>query len=259
MLAALPLPAVPPTLLMGRRIAVLGSGSGLGLAVARAAEAAGAEVLGIDPDPAFAHVAELYRADPGDGAAMEAVAAALPEGLDGLALFPDLSGDPARVLAQGVMGPRLLAEALAPRLAPGAAIVARAAPATPERTQALPMIRAALALRPDGLAPFPARWGLDAEPGKALALAGWAMAAWVMARAHAWPGLRVNAVAPAAPDGRLPPALAARMGRPEAEGAEIAARATLFLLSGPAQGLTGAVLAADGGLQAQIQTSLEGL
>jgi NAD(P)-dependent dehydrogenase (short-subunit alcohol dehydrogenase family) len=259
MLAPAPLATIPPTLLTGRRVAVLGSGGGLGRAVAAAARAAGAEVTGIDPRAAFADVDALIRADLTDPAAIDAAAAALPDGLDALALFPDLpSGDPATVLAHGVIAPLRLAEALAPRLAPGAAIVLRGAIQSGWGAH-LAAIRAARALRSDDLPGFVTRWGLDAEPLRAPLLAGWALQAWALARATAWPGLRINTVIPAAPDGRLPPERAAALGLAEGDGSTIAARAALYLMSPLSQGLTGAGVAADGGLSARLQTGHAGL
>jgi NAD(P)-dependent dehydrogenase (short-subunit alcohol dehydrogenase family) len=256
MLAPAALAALPPTLLMGRRVVVLGSGGGLGRAVAQAARDAGAEVLGIDPRAAFGPVDALYRAGPDEA---EAVAAALPDDLDALVLTPDLTEpDPAVILKHGVTGPIRLAEALAPRLPPGAAIVVRGAHG-PDRAAHLPAIRAGRSLRPDDATAFAARWGLTAEPARAPLLAGWAMAAWALSRAAAWPHLRVNAITPAAPDGRLPPAQAAALGIPESEGAQIAARAAVFLISPLSMGLTGAQLATDGGLAAQTQSVHEGL
>ncbi|PWE31564.1 hypothetical protein C4N9_00675 [Pararhodobacter marinus] len=249
-----------PPLLRDKRIAVMGSGSGLGLAVARAAEAAGAEVLGIDREARFDHLAELYRLDPGDPASVDALAQALPDDLDGLALFPALpDGPPARQLAHGLAAPKRLAALLAPRLAPGAGIVVRGATADANRTGALAAIRAGASLAPGDCDAFAERWSLNAEPTRTPRLIGWAMTAWAQSRAVAWPGLRVNAVIPAAPDGRLPLALAADLGLDAGDGASIAARAAIFLLSDLAQGLTGASLAADGGLSAQTQTRLEGL
>jgi NAD(P)-dependent dehydrogenase (short-subunit alcohol dehydrogenase family) len=259
MLAPAPLATIPPTLLSGRRVAVLGSGGGLGRAVAAAAQAAGAEVTGIDPRASFAHLDTLIRADLTDPAAIDAAAAALPDGLDALALFPDLPGtDPAAVLAHGVIAPLRLAQALAPRLAPGAAIVLRGA-LEMGRDGHLPAIRAARALRTGDLPAFVSRWGLDAEPARAPLLAGWALQAWALARAAAWPGLRINTVIPAAPDGRLPPAQAAALGLAEGDGTTLAARAALYLMSPLSQGLTGAGIAADGGLSARLQTGHEGL
>lgn len=251
--------ALPSTLLQGRRIVVLGSASGLGRAVAQATEAAGAEVLGVDGAAVFDHLAALYCADLSDPAALDAVAAALPDGIDGLALFPALKGPaPAPTLAQGLLAPRHLADALAHKMAPNGAIVARAAPPHAAWATSLAQVRAAAALRWEDLDGFVARWGLDVEPTLAPRLTGWGMLAWVMANRWAWSaqGLRVNALTPASPDGHLPPPVSIHT---TAEGADIAARAAVFLLSGLSQGLTGANLAADGGLSAQIQTRLEGL
>lgn len=259
MLAAAALAQVPPTLLLGRRVAVLGSGGGLGRAVAAAAQAAGAEVLGLDTRAVFDHVDALFRFDPADPQAAEGLAAALPDGLYALVLAPDLPPDPGALIAQGVALPVRLAEALAPRMAHGGAIVARAAPPGADRSAYLAAIRAARSVRPDQGAVFAGRWGLDAEPTRAPRLAGWALGAWALARATTWPHLRVNAIAPAAPDGRLPPAQAAALGMSEGDGAAVAARAVLFLISPLSQGLTGACLATDGGQAAQLQSVHEGL
>lgn len=259
MLTADALAAIAPTLLTGRRVAVLGAGGGLGAAVAAAARAGGAQVLGLDPRARFDGLDALYRYDPADPGAAQALAAALPDGLEALVLMPDLSGlDPAAVLDQGCALPLALAQALAPRMAPGGAIVVRGATG-PDRAAHLAAIRAARALRPGQGTAFAERWGLLAEPARAPLLAGWALGAWAMARATAWPGLRVNAVAPAAPDGRLPPATAAAAGMDQATGPALAARAALFLISPLSQGLTGACLAADGGMAAQMHAVAEGL
>lgn len=254
--------ASTPLLLQGRRVVVLGSGGGLGQAVALTAGAAGAEVLGVDDARAFDGLAALYRAELSDPAALDAVVAALPEGIDALALFPDPgAGDPASVLARALLAPRHLAEALAPKLAAGAAIIARAAPPHAAWAASLAETRAAAALRWDDVAGFVTRWGLDGEPARAPRTAGWGLLAWVMAHRWAWAGrgIRVNALTPAAPDGRLPPEIAAARGLQASAGITQAANAALFLMSDLSTGLTGANLAADGGLSARITTQLDGL
>lgn len=250
-----------PPLLSGRRIAVMGSAHGLGRAVAAAAEAAGAEVLGIDADKAFDHVSAFYRVDLGDGPSVDALAQALPDGLDGLALFPALpdGAAPDQVMALGVMAPVRLAMALAPRMAKGAAIVVRGAPPHADHAASLGAVRAALALNPDALNGFAARWGLDAEPVRAPRLAGWAMQAWAQARRWDWPGVRTAALVTARPDGGLTPAVQAARGIEQDTARAQAAQAAVFLLSDLAAGLTGATLAADHGLSAQIETGLQGL
>jgi NAD(P)-dependent dehydrogenase (short-subunit alcohol dehydrogenase family) len=259
---AAPALAPLPPLLPGRRVVVLGSGGGLGRAVALTAEAAGAEVLGVDEARVFDGLAALYRADLADPAALDAAAAALPEGIAALALFPDPgAGDAASVLARALVAPRRLAEALAPKLAPGAAIVARGAPPHAAWHEALAETRAAAALRWEDVAGFVTRWRLDAEPARAVRTAGWGMLAWVAARRWTWAarGVRVNALTPAAPDGRLPPEVAAARGVEAGRGTEDAARAALFLMSDLSVGLTGANVAADGGLSARISAQLDGL
>lgn len=261
--APAPFAAMLPPLLTGRRVAVMGSASGLGLAVARAAEAAGAEVIGIDDRRGFEAVSALVLADLHDPGALDAAAAQLPDDLDALALFPDPGqGGPAQVLARALVAPRHLAQALAPRMAPGGAIVLRGAPPHAARSARLAEVRAAMALRHGDADGFAARWGLDAEPGRTLSTVGWALQSWAMAKCRAWAdrGIRLNAVLPATPDGLLPPAVVAagRSGGAQA-GTEAAARAALFLMSPLSAGITGATLAADFGLSATISTSLDGL
>lgn len=252
-----------PTLLPGKRVAILGSARGLGLAVARAATEAGAEVIGIDAVTGFDHVAEFYHLDPSDLGAIDRLAAALPEGLDGLCLLPahDPTDAPDLALMRAVMGPKRLAEQMAPRMAHGATILTQGAAFDPARTQHLALIRAALALRPETALGFGQRWGLMAEPMLVPKLTAWAMEAWAMQHRAAWGpnGPRTACLVTASPDGRLPAALAATRGLDAGAGQQQAAGAAVFLLSALAAGLTGAALAADGGLSAETQTSLEGL
>lgn len=238
-----------PRLLAGRKIAVLGSASGLGLAVAAACDESGAEVFGIDTAPVFSHLSAFYRFDPADPLAADAVAAALPDGLDGLALCP------AGGLAQALTLPKRLATLLAPRMARPGAILARTAPVTGDWAASLALIRAAAALRPGDEDRFAAQWSLDREPALAQRAIGWGMLAFVLSHHARWPGVRVNALTTCAADGRLPLHHAAD----PAEGPRLAAQAAVFLLSPLSAGLSGANLAADGGMSAQIQTSLEGL
>ncbi|MGP9791713.1 hypothetical protein [Roseinatronobacter sp. NSM] len=263
MTAALPpLAKVPPLLLAGKRVVVLGSGSGLGRAVALHAEHAGAEVLGVDDRKVFDGLAALYHADLHDPAALDAAAHALPDGIDGLALLPDPgTGGPEQTLARKLLAPRHLAQALLPKLAHGAALLACAAPPHATWQAQLGETRAAMALRWDDLGGFVTRWGLLAEPDRAGRTAGWAMQAWVMAQRNRWAdrAIRVNTLTPASHDGRLPPDIVAESGQDAASGTNTAACTALFLMSDLSQGLTGANLAADGGLSARIMTSLHGL
>jgi hypothetical protein len=208
-------------------------------------------------------VAEFYHLDPSDTGAIDRLASVLPDGLDGLCLLPayDASDAPDLALMRGVMGPKRLAEGIAARMAHGAAIITQGAAFDPARAQHLALIRAALALRPETATGFAQRWGLLAEPTLTPKLIGWAMEAWALQHRAAWgpQGARSACLVTASPDGRLPPAICAARGVDAAIGQQQAAAAAIYLLSALASGVTGAALAADGGLSAETQTSLEGL
>jgi NAD(P)-dependent dehydrogenase (short-subunit alcohol dehydrogenase family) len=245
-------------LLHGKRIAVLGSAHGLGLAVARLADAAGAEVHGIDQTRSFDGLSAFYRADLTNPDSALAVAHALPDGLDGIVVLPAMgSADPQAVLTHGLLAARDLVQAVAPKLAQGGAIVLRAVPVTEHWAALLPETRAAMALRHDGCAGFVKRWGLGLEPSRAVQTVGWALRGWTMAQAQAYAaqGIRLNAIAPAHPDGHLTTAGIAG----SVDGPTLAAQAVLYLLSDLSAGLTGAVLATDGGLSAQMLCRMDGL
>ena len=127
--------------------------------------------------------------------------------------------------------------------------------------ECLPEIRAAMALRHEGVGGFIPRWGLDAEPARAERLAGWAMLAFAMAQRWRWAArdIRINALTPAHTDGYLPPEISAARGHDGARGTLDAARAAIFLLSDLSSGMTGANLASDGGLAAQMLCRRDGL
>lgn len=247
------------TLLSGKRIAILGSAFGLGLALARAAESAGAEVHGIDQTRNFEALAAFYMADLADPDALRAVARALPEGLDGIALLPALpDGAPRDILLQCLLAPRLLAEEIAPRLTKGASIVLRGAPLSHHWDERLPEIRAAMALRHDAVDNFIPRWGLNLDPARIPQTIGWALNAWAMSHCHRW-AVRINTLTPASPDGHLPPAITAATGENAPNGTDHAAQAAFFLLSDLSRGMTGANLVTDGGLTAQRLCRRDGL
>jgi hypothetical protein len=162
---------------------------------------------------------------------------------------------------RGVMGPKRLAERMAPRMAQGTAIITQGAAFDAARTQHLALIRAALALRPETAVGFGQRWGLIAEPMLVPKLTAWAMEAWAMQHANAFGplGPRTACLVTASPDGRLPGRISAARGLDAGMGQSQAAHTAVFLLCALAAGITGAALAADGGLSAETQTSLEGL
>ena len=100
-----------------------------------------------------------------------------------------------------------------------------------------------------------------AEPALTPRLIAWAMEAWVMQHRWSWApqGPRTACLVTASLDGRLPPHIAAARGLEAGMGQHQAAQEAVFMFSALAAGMTGSSLAADGGLSAETQTSLEGL
>lgn len=103
-----------------RRILVTGAASGIGASLAARLRAAGDMVIGLD------RAGGDMVCDLADSAAIAAAAAGIEGALDGIAHVAGLPGtaDPAAIMAVNLDAPRLLTQALASRLAPGAAIVA---------------------------------------------------------------------------------------------------------------------------------------
>lgn len=104
---------------MSRRILVTGAASGIGAALAARLAAAGDTVIGLD------RAGSDVTCDLADPAAIAAVSQGIAGPLDGIAHVAGLPGtaDPQAIMAVNCEAPRLLTEALATRLAPGAGVV----------------------------------------------------------------------------------------------------------------------------------------
>lgn len=221
--------------LEGRTIVVTGVAGPMGAACARALDAMGAAVIGVDGERVFDHCTTFLRADLADAEAVDAVAAALPEGVAGLVCldWPEGAGM-ADFLARALVAPKRLAGAV--RLAPGAGVAVLGAPVHLWGDRA--RVRAAAALEAGDEAGFVARWGLAAEPAGVPALVRAGLAAWAMGAAAR--RMRANAVAPGAD--------------PAAAGA-----AAAWLMAPLADAVAGAVIAADGGVAARRLAAAEGI
>lgn len=75
--------------LSGKTIVVTGAASGIGAETARFVRAQGARILAVDRNEPSAEVDAFHRADLSDGAAIERLIRALPDGIDGLANIAD--------------------------------------------------------------------------------------------------------------------------------------------------------------------------
>jgi len=252
-------------LLQGKRIVVTGSASGIGLETARLLTAQGAEVLGVDLTKSFDHVEEFYRADLGDKRTIQALADALPDGIDGLVnnagLPPTKPAE--KLLAINLVAPKYLTNILIPKLNDNASIVNVASLAGIGWPQAIEAIRASEMLDFDGIPDFIQHWGVGNEGGRSYFFTKEAIIAWTMQNRWTWRdrGIRMNAVSPGPVDTPILGDFLATLGARAEEDARIMDRpghatdiapVIAFLLSDLSAWIRGTNIPADGGMSSNI-------
>lgn len=236
---------------MSRRFLVTGSASGIGAALTARLRAGGDTVIGLD------RAGAEVNCDLADAAAIAAAAVIIAGPLDGIAHVAGLPGtaDPATIMAVNCDAPRLLTEALASRLAPGASIVAIAS-VTAARCPLDEATKDCWLSRPAAHRPALTDGKTAYEYSKAL-LIRWVQQAAAALRPQ---GVRVNAVSPGPVDTPIladfeasigadriaaAAALTGRHARPD----EIAA-VVQFLLGADAGWVNGTDIKVDGGYHA---------
>jgi len=250
--------------LIGKTLLVTGVASGIGAETARLARFHGARVIGVDRQPVNMTLDAFHQADLGDPAAIDALAASLPERIDALANVAGVPGTaPADVVARvNYLGLRHLSEALLPRMAPGGSVINVASILGAQWPKRLGLHRELA-----DTAGFDAgvQW-LGAHPVPQATCYQYfkeALIVWSARRSRDWfakHSVRVNSVAPGPV---FTPILgdfvtmlgqerveadAARMKRPAY--ADEVAEAIVFLASDSARWITGVNLPVDGGLAA---------
>ena len=88
-------------MLQGKTLLITGVSSGMGEETARVVKAQGAKVIGVDLNPPRIQVDQFIRADLSSKAAIDELAARLPDGINGLANIAGLP--PTRPAAQVVL------------------------------------------------------------------------------------------------------------------------------------------------------------
>jgi NAD(P)-dependent dehydrogenase (short-subunit alcohol dehydrogenase family) len=167
------------------------------------------------------------------------------------------------------LGLRAFTEALLPQLRDGAAIVNLASLAGIGWSQAVPAVRALLALRDfDGIAALCERH--DVDDARSYFLSKEALIAWTMQCRWAWRerGIRMNAVSPGPVETPILPDFLRTLGARAEEDMRVMDRAgrptdiapvVAFLLSPDSGWIRGTNVPCDGGMHAQVLLAAAGL
>jgi len=253
-----------------KTIIVTGAASGIGAATARLLANQGAHVISVDLNKPASPVGPFIQADLSDRASIDALVAALPEGIHGLANIAGLppTRPAAQVLKVNLVGLKYLTQQLVPKLARGASIVNLASLAGQGWPEAVSTIRASESLDFDSVDAFCAQHAI--EGARSYFFSKEALIAWTLQNRWTWRsmGIRMNAVSPGPVDtpilGDFLETLGARaeedmrvMDRPGAP-ADIAP-VVVFLLSDASAWIRGANIAADGGMHAHVLSETHGL
>lgn len=260
-------------MLFGKTVAITGVASGIGRRTAELAAQMGADVIGIDRNPPAQETGAFLQGDLSSAQGVQALAQALPDGIDALLNIAGVSGNTgaAPTLAINFYGLRALSLALAPRMRPGGAIVSVASIAGYGWRGNLDRARALVAAEgfPD-TARLAADLGVPDEAGYPVskeALILWTQIA-AFQPAFRDRGIRVNSVSPGPVETPILTQFrevlgearvnsdVTRVGRAGTPG-DIAP-VVLFLASDGARWINGANIAADGGLEAAVNTETMG-
>lgn len=260
-------------MLFGKTVAITGVASGIGRRTAELAAQMGADVIGIDRNPPAQETGAFLQGDLSSAQGVQALAQALPDGIDALLNIAGVSGNTgaAPTLAINFYGLRALSLALAPRMRPGGAIVSVASIAGYGWRGNLDRARALVAAEgfPD-TARLAADLGVPDEAGYPVskeALILWTQIA-AFQPAFRDRGIRVNSVSPGPVETPILTQFrevlgearvnsdVTRVGRAGTPG-DIAP-VVLFLASDGARWINGANIAADGGLEASVNAETMG-
>ena len=259
-------------MLEGKKIVVTGCSSGIGDEICREVARRGGAVVGVDRNDPEAELAEFHRADLAEAASIDALAAALPAGADGLVncagLPPTASAD--QVVMVNLVGLKRLTLGLVGKLADGASIVNLASLAGFGWPQAVGRIKAAAALEADDVAAFVAEHGVGNEGGRSYFFTKEALVVWTMQNRWTWRdrGIRMNSVSPGPVETPILPDFLATLGERAEEDMRIMDRpgrpadvapVVAFLLSDGAAWIRGANIPADGGMSSHLLCGMHGL
>jgi NAD(P)-dependent dehydrogenase (short-subunit alcohol dehydrogenase family) len=259
-------------LLKNKRIIVTGSSSGIGWETCRLLAEQGAEVIGVDVNKNFDHVAEFYRADLSDPGTVDALIDVLPKNINGLVNNAGLppTKDANLLLRVNLLSLKRLTLGLIPKMSDGASIVNVASLAGSGWSNAVDAIKASEHLDYQSLDAFIDRWGVSNTDGRSYFFSKEALIVWTMQNRWTWRdrGIRMNSVSPGPVDtpilGDFLQTLGARaeedrrvMDRPGTP--KDIAPVIAFLLSDLSSWIRGTNIPTDGGMSSNILCGLHEL
>jgi NAD(P)-dependent dehydrogenase (short-subunit alcohol dehydrogenase family) len=255
----------PKKPLKGKAVIVTGCASGIGLATAGLIKRLGGYVLGVDVNKTTEHVDELYIADLSDRDTIDALVAALPEEIDGLAniagLPPTAPAD--AVLKVNLVGLKYFTTSMIGKLNDGASIVNLASLAGNRWSESVDQIKAAEVLDFDTVGDFVERHGVGNEDGRSYFFSKEALIVWTMQNRWTWRdrGIRMNAVSPGPVETPILPDFVETLGERVTENKRVMDRfgtpadiapVVAFLLSDMSAWIRGTNIPVDGGMSSHF-------
>ena len=256
-------------MLQDKTIIVTGAASGIGAATASLIAAQGAKVISVDINRPAEPVGEFFQADLSDKSSIDALVAAMPAGVNGLA---NVAGLPptkpvSAVLAVNLVGLKYLTTQLIAKLADGASIVNLASLAGLGWPDAKKAIDASANLDFEDIAAFSKAH--EIEGSRSYFFSKEALIVWTMQNRWTWRarGIRMNSVSPGPVDTPILKDFIETLGSRAEEDmrtmdrpgtpADIAP-VVAFLLSDGAAWIRGTNIPVDGGMFSNVMCQTHG-